>query len=482
MDAPSLIFWALALWSIFARGPIAYYLFFASWSFGTLAVIPPALIGVSITAPWTAAAVFTLRVLRVAGLPRATASLFKNRYFLPLTLATLYGVGITLIAPSFFAGHIQIVSMRPGVHEGLTHPLGPTPSNLTQLLYFVLTASTTLATFLAWETDEGRRHLFPALRVGAMFAVGTGIIDQAASLTGASALLTPFRNATYTLLVDDAVSGGLKRTVGLMSEASAYAALCLSFLSIQIFPPLSARRVGGPPLVRFGVVGLLIVMTYFSTSSGGLLDLVFIGALAIADLVRNTFRGRRSAALGLYAVILAATIAIGLALFSPAVTDAIWRLFDGLVLQKTHSSSYHDRTLWNVVAYQAFLQSNLVGIGLGSTRASSWVYAVLSNLGIAGTVLIAVFILQVLVSGARTAANRDILFGFKVAILPGLLVQSLSGASAGYGLGNAVALGFAIAMILDRSYAERPATPAAVPTTTVNDVAETGRPIVRSTR
>ena len=43
MTWPGVLFWLVVIWAATSRGPAIYYLFFACWSFGTLAVMPPAL-------------------------------------------------------------------------------------------------------------------------------------------------------------------------------------------------------------------------------------------------------------------------------------------------------------------------------------------------------------------------------------------------------------------------------------------------------
>jgi hypothetical protein len=131
----------------------------------------------------------------------------------------------------------------------------------------------------------------------------------------------------------------------------------------------------------------------------------------------------------------------------PEISGSVARLVDGMILQKTHSQSYMDRSQWNSVAYNAFLQSYGLGIGLGSTRASSWIFAVLSNLGAPGAILLAIFMLQVVFAKAVETYERELLLALKLALIPGMLVPTLSGTSVGYGLGNAFVIGVALALI-----------------------------------
>ena len=55
MDYPSVLFWLLTVYALWSKGPAVYYLFFGAQAFGSLSVIPPALLGgISLTPAWLA--------------------------------------------------------------------------------------------------------------------------------------------------------------------------------------------------------------------------------------------------------------------------------------------------------------------------------------------------------------------------------------------------------------------------------------------
>ena len=66
------------------------------------------------------------------------------------------------------------------------------------------------------------------------------------------------------------------------------------------------------------------------------------------------------------------------------------------IFEKSVSASAEERFYWNYKSWMAFLDTGGLGIGLGSSRASSWVIAVLSQLGVVGAALLALLVLQIL--------------------------------------------------------------------------------------
>jgi hypothetical protein len=76
--------------------------------------------------------------------------------------------------------------------------------------------------------------------------------------------------------------------------------------------------------------------------------------------------------------------------------DPIGQLFESAVVNKSTSASAAERFYWNYKSYMAFLDTGGLGIGLGSSRASSWVIAVLSQLGILGTIVFGALTWQIL--------------------------------------------------------------------------------------
>jgi hypothetical protein len=89
--------------------------------------------------------------------------------------------------------------------------------------------------------------------------------------------------------------------------------------------------------------------------------------------------------LGIGVVAATALLAVYLAdesLFAPVI-----RLLEITIFNKGTSDSAIERGAWNAQALRGFLDTWGLGVGVGSTRASSWAVAVVSHLGIAGAAL-----------------------------------------------------------------------------------------------
>ncbi len=81
-------------------------------------------------------------------------------------------------------------------------------------------------------------------------------------------------------------------------------------------------------------------------------------------------------------------VVLSVYLLDERIFDPIVHLFETMVLNKATSESAEVRFYWNAQSMQAFLDTFGMGVGLGSSRAASWLVAVLSQLGIVGTLLI----------------------------------------------------------------------------------------------
>ncbi len=155
MTYPAVIFWILSLLTLRSRGPSLYRLFFVSWSFGTLAMAPPQLIGASLFPAWILVGVMTARTVMDVG-PRAYfGAVFDPRRFGVLTACTAYAIFSGIMLPSIFAGQFSVVSMRPDTLG--SSGLAPSVSNIIQAVYFLLTTITVVNIYFA-GSEPGRRR------------------------------------------------------------------------------------------------------------------------------------------------------------------------------------------------------------------------------------------------------------------------------------------------------------------------------------
>lgn len=433
-----------------SRAPL-YYLFFVSWSLGTLAVIPPQLSSGNFTPAWIATGLLTLRVFLDEGAREYTRALIDIRRFGLLSLSVAYAVMSAIFFPRFFEGQVKVVEMRL-LRTADPVPLEPNLANFNQTLYYVLSALAVVTVYFICRKRASRDAFLKAFAWGGVVAIATGLVDLVTSKVGLGGLLTPFRNASYALMLDnDALD--MHRIVGLMSEASAYAGLCLPFLCLLGLAPQAAG-----PWGRWSIwlALALTAMTYLSTSSSGYVSLAAFGGVLGVSLALGMAQGRRAAWFGGYGILVALTACVGAALVAPKLIDTVYRVIDQMVLHKTQSDSYAQRSAWNSAAIGAFYDTHGLGAGAGSARASSWPIALLANIGLPGTVLLTAFILHVLMMRADTPRERLLGRAAKLALAPNVLMLSLSGTSIAFGLGIALLLGLIASVAREEAFAVAP--------------------------
>jgi hypothetical protein len=442
LDFPSVIFWGLMVAGLRSRGPLMIYIFFGCLSFETTAVVPPALVGgVSFTPGWMAMAFLTLKLVSIQpGLPEALSPLFDFRRIGLLTTCTIYGVMSAYFFPRLFEGQVDVFSMRSAFLGVM--PLQPSPANITQTFYFVMTTFGVLSFYLAASGMELRRHLLNAILFGGGVAILTGAMDIATSAIGLGVILEPFRTASYAYLTEAEVLGA-KRVVGLCSEASAYAGLCMGFATPVFFLRNAFQRPFTRNVLAPLVFALLVFMTALSTSSTGYVGLGLLGAIIAFYGVWQILKARTSGWQNLTLVYGTATAIFAIVVLKADLLQKAAQMVDEMVFHKAESSSYIERSTWNTATFQAFLSTHGLGVGLGSARASSWVISILGNIGFIGAALMLAFLALSMLSHppkGRTQ-NEDLATGAKVAMIPILTMASLSGTSVGFDLMTACMFG-----------------------------------------
>ncbi|HEY5931023.1 MAG TPA: hypothetical protein VIU02_11995, partial [Burkholderiales bacterium] len=260
-----------------------------------------------------------------------------------------------------------------------------------------------------------------------------GLLDLGGKLVGLPDLLSPVRSANYVLLVE-VEEAGFWRIAGGFSEASAFGSVSLACLG---FAYTYWRVSGSRPMLALTVVLFLLLL--LSTSSTAYAGLAFIVPFTAIPIVISILRGRLATQhiwlllfgwLGLLA-------AVGIYLVNESVYDPVIRLFESTVLNKSMSASAVERTYWNSRSIDAFLATGGLGIGLGSSRSSSWVIAVISQLGVIGALAVASLVgvlLKDLVSPRRDGVSRETL-----ALVSGArscVLASLAGASVASGFAD----------------------------------------------
>jgi hypothetical protein len=307
-----------------------------------------------------------------------------------LVCLVLYGAISSYVAPRVLAGSTFIFPISASEQDGAgLVPLGPVSGNLTQTVY--LTAD--LVCFALVVAVASTRAGFAAIAAAIVtYAVGNilfALLDLGTYTTGTQDILSFIRNARYVLRFDEELSG-LKRIVGSFPEASSFAGSTLGALGFTGTMWLCGRHPAWTGTLALASFVLLIL----STSTTGLLAAPIVIVIMYATAFHRCGvhpSGRVSAAVVLLAPLIAVATTL-IVLLDERLSAVVRDYIDLLVLSKSTSQSGIERGSWNDAALQNFFDSWGFGVGLGTTRTSSFALAVLSHVGLPGAVFFMLFI------------------------------------------------------------------------------------------
>lgn len=410
----------------------------ASLAFGaTAVVILPALGGSSPII----SVVFLCALLAIAALQRNAIDdlchVFVRQPIAWLIMVLiLYAVVGAVLLPRIFSG--ETTAFVPVRDEGRVAEVAlvPVTGNITQSLYFVLGA----LSFFGLSMLLLKPGTFAAIRIGffmwANLHVSMGFIDLLGKLGGLGDVLEPIRTASYAMLTNVDVAG-FARIAGAYSEASTFggmSALLLAF-TFTYWRATSDMLAAGFSLA-------LLCLVVLSTSTTAYVVLGILGLVLLLSLAASTWRGRlqEQDLILIAGALVGLTILVGIVLYNNSLLDPFWQMFDEMVLNKATSASAHERSHWNWRSLQSVLDTAGLGIGIGSSRASSWIIAVASQLGVVGTIIMVVLVFEVVRGGSLRYAveldptTRVTVLSMRAASLTALLTASISGGSADPGL------------------------------------------------
>lgn len=317
----------------------------------------------------------------------------------------LYGVLSSYVMPRLFANETYIfpigVSAHPISSNGSV-PLGPVSGNLTQSMYLLGDLICFIIIMTVGSTRDGIETLANALIAYTVTNIGFGILDLITTATGTQWILQFIRNAQYVLHAEETV-GNMQRIIGSWPEASAFASMTLAAFGFNGVLWLCGRK----PLVTGPLALVSLLFVVFSTSSTGLIGAVVVLVLLyVAAWQRCSMRwqDRFSSAIVIFGPLLIATLVLSTMVVN-GISEKIYDYVDVLIFSKSETSSAIERSSWNIQAWQNFIDSWGLGVGLGTNRASSFILAVLSNVGIPGAVFYLLFL--AFVFGVRRGVARS---------------------------------------------------------------------------
>jgi hypothetical protein len=358
-----------------------------------------------------------------------------------------YGIAGAFLLPRLFAGATGVNAIGATEHgpSVVLVPLGPTSGNITQSIYLIAD----IVCFLAVLTYAARPHGFVRVLRALLVYAGVNIIlagiDLATGLTGTGFLLDFIRNADYQLHLEE-TTGGLRRIVGSFTETSAFSYATVGSLGFTA----QLWLLGYQPWLTGTLSLASLMLLAFSTSTTAYVATPLLVAVLYASSLLRVSRGRAPATTFVFlALAPLATLLLGLGIaLTPPASQAILDFLDVAIVGKSASQSGLERAQWNQTAFQNFVDTSGMGGGLGSIRASSFLLAVLSNLGVIGLLCFTMILLQIFRPFQQARQGDDKTYGRSAARIAcgGILIAAtVSGALVDLGLPFFVFAGLACA-------------------------------------
>ncbi len=320
---------------------------------------------------------------------------FRSQPFIWLLLLVAYGVLSGYFAPRLLQGTMDIVPIGAQVSaiSNGTTPLGPVSGNFTQSVYMVADLLTFILILAIASKPEGFRHVAIGLMGYGAANVFFGIADLVSPGTPINDLFAYIRNSTYTFHADEAVAG-LRRIIGSWPEASAFAGASMAVVGYcgTLFICGRYSKLSG---LLFFLSCILIVR---STSSSGIAGLpICLAILYATSMLRcSGSSGTLASRLVVVAFPIVALLFAFLLILHGDVYQRVYDFIDVTILSKPTSLSAIERASWNSYGISNFFQSYGFGVGLGTTRTSSFAVALLSNVGVPGGLFFLLFVVTAL--------------------------------------------------------------------------------------
>jgi hypothetical protein len=415
----------------------------ASLPFGSTAFAALPAIGGSTPLIYTLFAAFLILAVVVRKhAPREISTIFTQFPAAWIALGlSIYAVVSAFVFPRLFLGQTTAFVVVEGAYVEL--PLVPVSQNITQTAYFILGILTFFSISILLLKQKNMAYLRKGLFAFVIINIALALLDVGGKLSGAGDILLPIRTAAYEFLTE-VVEAGFFRISGGYPEASAFAQAGLSGLAFTYAYWRMANS-----LVAFILCAILLTLLLFSTSSTayGALALLALFPLfsLVAALVWDRFQ-TQDLLLVLLGVLLF-TVLLATYLYDQRIFDPFIELIDTMVLDKATSGSGIERAYWNERSLQAFADTGGVGIGMGSSRSSSWLVSVLSQLGIVGAIAMLSLLFVILRGMGRLQPSPDtteyfaIAAGLRAAVIAMLIALSLAGNGADPGIIFFIALG-----------------------------------------
>jgi hypothetical protein len=287
------------------------------------------------------------------------------------------------LLPNLFDG-LPVDIARNGVstqHHSTLGPLHWSMSNGGQTVYVLLDFFVIVDLLRKCEQEGFYKTPAKAFTVSGILAAGVGLFQVACTQVGLKFPAWLFNsNAAWAQNTHQVLSGGYSRMSATFVEPSVAGGFFACWMVFELTLAISSRRA---ELWHWLFATIATMALFLTTSSTGYLIAVVSWSFAVVQTSATLF------GTGVIRIRKAAAIlgAVGGATLALLLIPGVWGLLDAVLFEKQLTGSAIDRTATLGRAVDVFVQTWGLGAGLGSNRAMSLVFYVLSNLGLLGTVL-----------------------------------------------------------------------------------------------
>lgn len=296
-----------------------------------------------------------------------------------------FGLAITVVGPILFAGK-GVIASGIGIDEQVERltPLAATSSNFAQAAYLALN--------LAFVFYNERSRTVTSRHVSTAFAVGT-VVAFAGFIAWRVGLALPkdlFDNSIRNHYAGNTVR--LRAQFAEPSHLGAFALVATFYFGVKMFQARDMKAFAPRAALTLMAAVALVSSGSGTGVIGGIVAIAVVATLGITRALRA-----RTLTLRPLPLLMGLTLFVAALAVSPALVGSVTDLVSG----KQGGTSLNSRDYSNQLAVKLFTDTLGLGVGLGSNRASSLFFLLISTVGLIGTVLFLLIAFRAFRNGQR---------------------------------------------------------------------------------
>lgn len=363
--------------------------FFASMPFGATAVFSGAGIGNIVLQDFCAMAYVVSAFTRMR-IDDLTAAIWPGRPGFSLLVLSVSAILGVWFLPVVFAGKTSVYAIQFLDGRAFINLISFTPSGgqTAQLVRFLLGALVFLAiASVRWRLRDGH-YALKALIAASSAHVIISFADWISFPLGLAYILEPVRTISQAILLDQHF-GAVRRLIGGHTEPASFGLYTIGLFGFWLRLHFTRPK----PVVTPFFLSAMAFLALRSTSSATFVNMMMFSTVLMLWQCRRIARGSASPSAPVYLLCVLPGVVACVVWFLETLPSA-QTLADAMFFDKASSISGQERSSWNAQAWQNFKDSYGLGLGIGSVRASGWVFAVLGNLGLPGAIAFVWFLVS----------------------------------------------------------------------------------------